>query len=118
MLPQKSSLAFVIQHALANYDVDINKIANSIIKIYDYYGIITLYQKIPSLLMKTIGLDHKDILIKGLIEFVCLSAALAVIEGYPDYKHLIPLLAIRASQVGDFQLSCRCYNILKEQSGT
>lgn len=125
ILPQKSLLATVIKKALTNENLDVRKFALSVKKVYDSYGVLTLcrvitmnklYHKVPSLLMKTIGLQHREILVKGLIEFDCLSAALAVIEEYLDCYDLIPMIAIRASQVGDIPIAIRCAELLQKNN--
>ena len=120
MFPTHSNLTNVLE-TLVTGDVDINKIARGVKAIYGNTGIISLisvismtsyYVKIPEIIMNVIGMKQKETIAKLLVEFDCLTAALALAETDPSLSHIIPLIGIRASNLGDIHLTKRCEEMI------
>ena len=91
--------------------------------IYGYPGITTFicvitmtknYECIPEIIMRTIGMENRTIIANLLVEFDCLTAALAFIEVEQSLSDLIPLVGIRASQLGDVHLTKRCEELIQQ----
>ena len=121
MFPAHSNLTTVLE-SLIHEDVDINKIAHGVKTIYGNTGILSLisvismthhFGLIPELIMDVIGIEHKETVANLLIEFDCLTAAAAFVENEPSLQHLVPIIGMRASELGDVHLTKRCNIIIK-----
>ena len=123
MFPQHTQLNSILEYLIQNDTPDLNVIANSVKTIYGYPGITTFicvitmtknYESIPEIIMRTIGMENRTIIANLLVEFDCLTAALAFIELEHSLSDLIPLIAIRASQLGDVHLAKRCEELMQQ----